>query len=132
MKQRAMTAFAILAVCIPPPGPGGLRITESGFAMVVTATAYNSVPSQTDDRADEGAWGHRLEPGMRIIAVSRDLVALGLKARVRVSIEGHPGTYEVLDRLPPGRRQAIDLYFGEDVEAARAWGRRRVEIRWPA
>ena len=67
---------------------------------------------------------------MRSIAVSRDLIALGLTHGVEVEISGLPGVYVVRDKMAKRWSRKIDIYMGEDVKAARRWGRRRVEIRW--
>jgi 3D (Asp-Asp-Asp) domain-containing protein len=99
-------------------------------ALVVTATAYNSLPGQGSGDPAVAAWGDRLRPGMRAIAVSRDLVALGLGRGERVRIEGLPGEYEVLDAMPSGWTRRIDVYMGTDVDAARRWGRRSVRLSW--
>jgi 3D (Asp-Asp-Asp) domain-containing protein len=100
--------------------------------LVVTATAYNSVPEQTNEKPSLGAWGDALQPGMRAIAVSRDLITMGLIHRAVVTIEGLPGEYLVLDKMAARWEKKIDIYMGEDVEAARQWGERRVRIRWKA
>lgn len=97
--------------------------------LLVRATAYNSTPEQTHGDPRLTASGVRLEPGMRVIAVSPDLAARGLAFGTKVRIEGMPGTWEVVDRMPRGS-QRIDLYFGDDEEAAREFGRKRVRIRW--
>ena len=99
-------------------------------SIVVTATAYNSVPEQTDDQPEVTAWGDRLAPGMKVIAVSRDLILLGLNHRAAVSIEGLPGEYLVLDKMHARWEKRIDIYMGQDIDAARAWGARQVRIRW--
>jgi 3D (Asp-Asp-Asp) domain-containing protein len=99
-------------------------------ALTVTATAYNSVPEQTEGDPHEGAWGDRLSHGTRAIAVSHDLVSLGLRRGVRVRIDGLPGEWVVLDRMPSRWTRRIDLYMGRDVEAALAFGRREVRIIW--
>jgi hypothetical protein len=39
------------------------------------------------------AWGDTLEPGMKAIAVSRDLIRLGLVHNTYVTIEALPGRY---------------------------------------
>lgn len=67
---------------------------------------------------------------MRAVAVSRDLVARGLTRGVKVEIEGLPGRYVVRDKLARRWKQRIDIYMGDDVEAAKEWGRRVVRIRW--
>ena len=98
--------------------------------LMVTATAYNSHPSQTDSLPTLAAWGDELRPGMQIIAVSPDLLEMGLTHRTVVWIEGLPGPYEVLDRMPSRHHRRIDIYMGDDVQRAREWGRREVEITW--
>jgi 3D (Asp-Asp-Asp) domain-containing protein len=98
----------------------------------VTATAYNSLPGQTDSRPTEAAWGDTLKPGMKAIAVSSDLLSMGLTRNTRVKIEGLPGTYRVLDRMPSRWSNKIDIYMGKDRRKALDWGRRTVEISWYA
>jgi len=98
--------------------------------LVVRASAYNSRHGQTDSTPSIGAWGDRLRPGMRVIAVSRDLLERGLVRGQRVRIRGLEGEYVVLDRMPSRWRQKIDIYMGNDVRAARQWGVREVEIEW--
>jgi 3D (Asp-Asp-Asp) domain-containing protein len=99
-------------------------------SLVVTATAYNSLPEQTDDEPHLAAWGDSLAPGMKVIAVSRDLIPEGLDRRTPVKIEGFPGVYLVLDKMHARWEKRIDIYMGNDLEAARAWGKRQVEISW--
>lgn len=99
-------------------------------SMQVTTTAFNSVAWQTDDRPAHTAFGHDLEDGMRAIAVSRDLLGLGLGAGTRVSIDGLPGHYVVRDKMAQRWEKHIDIYMGEDIEAAREWGVREVTIHW--
>ena len=99
-------------------------------SLSVTATAYNSVESQTDSEPWVGAWGDDLEPGMRVIAVSRDLLELGLGRGSVVRIEGMPGQYVVLDKMNKRWERKIDVYMGSDVRAARRFGRRKVTLRW--
>jgi 3D (Asp-Asp-Asp) domain-containing protein len=107
-------------------GEGELRTRR------VTATAYNSLPGQTDSRPSEAAWGDTLEPGMKAIAVSSDLLAMGLTRNTRVRIKGLPGTYRVLDRMPSHWSNKIDIYMGTDRRKALQWGRQNVEISWYA
>jgi 3D (Asp-Asp-Asp) domain-containing protein len=67
---------------------------------------------------------------MRAIAVSPDLVSLGLRRGVHVRIAGLPGEWKVLDRMPSRWTRRIDLYMGRDVRAARDFGKREVRITW--
>ncbi len=102
-------------------------------SLQVTATAYNSLASQTTAfEPDVAAWGDRLKPGMRAIAVSRDLLKKGLDYETPVRIEGLPGVYVVLDKMNKRWENRIDIYMGVDVEKAREWGRQEVRIVWPA
>ena len=118
----AWVACTLLACTAP--------VARAERSLEVTATAYNSVASQTNDRPTLAAWGDRLEPGMKAIAVSRDLIPLGLGHRTAVTIEGLPGEYLVLDKMAKRWRRKIDIYMGDDVEAARRWGLRVVQIEW--
>ena len=45
-------------------------------------------------------------------------------------IEGLPGEYVVLDKMNKRWSRTIDVYMGDDVAAAREFGRRDVTIRW--
>ncbi len=98
--------------------------------MLVTVTAYNSVTSQTDSQPSIGAWGDRLKPGMRVVAVSPDLLDEGLTRRTELSIDGLEGRYVVLDRTHQRFRRRVDVYMGVDVEAARQFGVKQLRIHW--
>jgi 3D (Asp-Asp-Asp) domain-containing protein/LysM repeat protein len=97
----------------------------------VIATAYTSHRSQTDSTPFLAAWNNRIRPGMKIIAVSPDLIRkYGLTNGVRVKIGGLPGTYVVRDKMHPRLRNHIDIYMGTNRRRALRWGRRRVVIYW--
>ena len=101
--------------------------------MWVTATAYCSRPEETDDDPFTAAWGDHLVPGEKSIAVSRDLLDLGLTHRTPVWIEvdgDERGPYLVLDKMARRWKDRIDLYYGLDRTAALEWGKRRVRIFW--
>lgn len=104
---------------------------QESMSLEVTATAYNSVGSQTNkDHPATTAWGEELKPGMKCIAVSRDLIPLGLTHNTKVRIEGLPGTYRVADKMNQRWEKRIDIYMGNDVEAAKEWGKKKVTISW--
>ncbi len=67
---------------------------------------------------------------MNAVAVSADLVSLGLTRGTTVIIDGLRNEYVVLDRMPPKWKKRIDIYMGTDVKAARWWGKRDVNIYW--
>lgn len=96
----------------------------------VTATAYNSLAYQTDDSPFITAFGDSLKSGLKYIAVSKDLLRLGLKHNTLVTIEGLEGTYLVKDKMHSRWKNKIDIYMGTDVKAAKKWGRRKVNISY--
>lgn len=100
------------------------------LSLDLSATAYNSVPEQTDDTPTLAAWGDVLDPGMKVIAVSRDLLDMGLGYGTVVRLDGIPGDYIVLDKMASRWTNRIDIYMGNDVTAARRWGVRPVVLRW--
>lgn len=106
---------------------------ESQFnrSLQVNATAYNSLRGQTDSTPDIAAWGDKLKPGMKCIAVSRDLLnTYGLRHNQEVQIDGLEGTYRVLDKMNKRFTKKIDIYMGNDKQKALQWGNQTVTIRW--
>lgn len=100
-------------------------------SLRVTATAYTSHTAQTDSTPFLAAWNNRLIPGMKIIAVSRDLLsAYGMRNGTKVRISGLPGIYYVRDKMNKRYRKRIDIYMGLDRKKALRWGRRSVNIYW--
>jgi len=97
----------------------------------VTATAYSSHKSQTDKTPFLAAWNNRLRPGMKSIAVSRDMLTrYGMKNGTKVRIAGLPGFYRVRDKMNKRYRKRIDIYMGLNKRKALRWGRRSVVIYW--
>jgi len=97
----------------------------------VTATAYSSHRKQTDATPFIAAWNNRLRPGMKVIAVSRDLLSrYGMRNGTKVKISGLPGYYRVRDKMNKRYRKRIDIYMGTNRKKALRWGRRSVIIYW--
>ena len=95
----------------------------------VTATAYSSHRGQTDSTPFLAAWNNRIRPGMKIIAVSRDMLTrYGLRNGSKVRIGGLPGYYTVRDKMNKRYRKRIDIYMGVNRRKALRWGRRSVVI----
>ena len=68
--------------------------------MEVTASAYTMREAETKKgNVGLAAWGDQLKPGMKSIAVSRDLIDAGLDHMTPVTIEGLEGTYIVRDKM---------------------------------
>lgn len=105
---------------------------EQWNSMIVTASAYNSLQEQGQGDAQITAWGDTLVPGMRSVAVSRDLISKGLTYGTPLIIEGMEGKYTVNDKMHPRWKNKIDIYMGTDQERALEWGRRKVEICFPS
>lgn len=104
----------------------------SGKSTEVTASAYNSIPEQTRPGSSGAvaAWGDTLKPGMKCIAVSRDLIDSGLTHNTPVRIEGLDGTFKVKDKMNKRWKKKIDIYMGKDSEKAKNWGKKKVTIYW--
>lgn len=96
----------------------------------VTVSAYNSTIVQTDGLPTLAAWGDTLSPGIKTIAVSRDLIALGLDRNTQVKIEGLDGIFLVKDKMGDRWKNRIDVYMGDDVKKAREWGLKELEIQF--
>jgi len=99
-------------------------------SLEVTATAYTSHKGQTDSSPSIAAWGDKLKPGMKCIAVSRDLLKMGLHHGSVVQIEGFEGEYIVLDKMNKRWKKKIDIYMGMDRKLALQWGKKKVTIYW--
>jgi 3D (Asp-Asp-Asp) domain-containing protein len=125
--KRSTPSWPVVLICLLAASASADSVER---ALAVTATAYNSLPEQTDSEPHLAAWGDSLAPGMKVIAVSRDLIPLGLDHRTSVKIEGLPGAYLVLDKMHQRWKKRIDIYMGHDLDAARTWGKRQVEISW--
>lgn len=105
--------------------------TYDWVPLTVTATAYNSFPEQTSyEHPEITAWGDSIKPGVKWIAVSRDLLRQGLRHNTLVKIDTFEGIYIVKDKMHPRWRNRIDIYMGEDKKKAKEWGRRKVQIQY--
>jgi 3D (Asp-Asp-Asp) domain-containing protein len=99
--------------------------------LEVEATAYTSHAAQTDSTPIIAAWGDKLKPNTKAIAVSPDLLTeYGLKYRSKVMIKGLSGEFLVLDKMNKRWRKRIDIYMGINHKAALKWGRKKVELSW--
>ncbi len=99
-------------------------------SIEVTATAYNSVSWQTQGNPVIAAWGDSLKPEIRSIAVSRNLIKLGLKHNTPVKIEGFDSIFLVRDKMHRRWQNRIDIYMGTDITKAKAWGRQKLTIQY--
>ena len=99
--------------------------------LKVTATAYTSHSGQTDDTPYLAAWNNRLKPGMKIIAVSRDLIKkYKLTNGVKVKIKGLKGTFTVRDKMNKRFKNRIDIYMGNNRKKALEWGKKEITLLW--
>jgi 3D (Asp-Asp-Asp) domain-containing protein len=108
------------------------RLLDDGsieHSMLVTASAYSADDDQTDDSEDVAAWGDPLTKKTKAIAVSRDLLEMGLGRGTVVQIRGRKGDYVVLDKMHPRWKKSIDIFMTDEDTAIR-WGRRKVRITW--
>lgn len=99
-------------------------------SVEVTASAYNSVSYQTSNQPNIGAWGDTLKPGMKCIAVSRDLLSMGIDHDTKVKITGLDGIYLVKDKMNLRWKRKIDIYMGENIKKAKNWGAKKVTMQY--
>jgi 3D (Asp-Asp-Asp) domain-containing protein len=132
MSARLLVASLVLAGLLIYASCSTIQKPLQGKqqSLLVTATAFNSLPKQGQGNPNVGAWGDRIKPGVNAVAVSEDLVSLGLTRGTKVRIEEMKNEYVVLDRMPAKWKKRIDIYMGNDLKAARAWGKREVNIYW--
>ncbi|WP_296705972.1 hypothetical protein [Algoriphagus sp.] len=128
LNQVRSTKVKLFAIAVLLFGLTFCRPKER--SMVVKASAYNSLEAQTDNAPNISAWGDTLKPGMKVIAISRDLLDSGLIYQKEVRIDGFEGTYVVLDKMKQRYTKRIDIYMGEDLKKAKEWGVQEVTIHW--
>lgn len=98
-------------------------------SLTVTASAFNSTRAQTGrGNPNLTAWGDTIAPGMKVLAVSRDLIAKGLDHNTEVIIEGLDGVFVVKDKMHYRWKNKIDIYMGDNIQKARQFGRKKVRI----
>ena len=110
--------------------PKKYKVVKKDFELIVTATAYTSRKGETDETPFLAAWNNRLKPNVKSIAVSRDLLGLGLTNGTYLTIDGLPGRYKVLDKMNKRWKKKIDIYMGTNLKKARRWGKQKVTIHW--
>jgi 3D (Asp-Asp-Asp) domain-containing protein len=128
---RLIVLISILSGCtIQPTLKEKLKPIEKYNVLVVTATAYTSRRKETDRTPYLAAWMNRLRPSVKSIAVSRDLLKLGLTNGAIVTIDGYKHRYKVLDKMNKRWEKKIDIYMGNNRGRALRWGKQPVTIRW--
>ena len=80
-----MLVATVLSGCERGPGEPSMEVTATAYTMRAEETKQGNIGL--------AAWCDQLEPGMKAIAVSRDLIDEGLTHRTEVRIEGLEGTY---------------------------------------
>lgn len=74
------------------------------------------------------AFGDTLKPGMKVIAVSRDLLDSGLTHNSKIYIPQLEDTFLVKDKMNRRFIRKIDIYFGVDRDSAIEWGLQKTEV----
>lgn len=128
LMYRFLIAFGVCYVVVACKKEVKPPISHEWLGKEVTISAFNSVAWQTDGDPNITAWGDTLRPGMKAIAVSRDLLKQGFGHNTMVRIDTFPDTFYVKDKMHRRWKKRIDLYMGIDVQAARNWGRKRLMI----
>ena len=122
MKTNLYWTFILFVLLVICKEKGGEECDTRIFH--VTATAYNSLEYQTSANPNITAFGDSLKPGMRYIAVSRDLLDSGLVHNTKVKLEGFEHAFIVKDKMNKRWSKRIDIYMGVDVKKAKTWGKK--------
>ncbi|WP_276392078.1 hypothetical protein [Eudoraea chungangensis] len=130
MKAFRFLFFLSFVLLMSSCKNGSENNKEEWKAIEVTATAYNSVKSQTSNTPEIGAWGDSLLPEMKCIAVSRDLLNMGIKHNSRVKISGLQGIYLVKDKMNKKWKKKIDIFMGTNIQKAKEWGSQKVILQY--
>jgi len=129
--MRLIRVFYILGLATMTSCKEEIKLdTHIWIPLDVTATAYNSVKSQTLGARNITAWGDTLVPGMKSIAISRDLIAKGLKHGTMVRIDTFSDTFYINDKMHRKWKNRVDIYMGNDIKKAKEWGRKKVQIKY--
>jgi len=104
-----------------------LRVKAMAYTACAVGKKKKSKPVR---RATRGAWGDELTPGIKAVAVSPDLLDMGLEHGDVIAIEGLPGQYKVLDVMHGRHDRSIDIFYGDDACGAIEWGKRTLTISW--
>lgn len=101
---------------------------EGKTCRLVTSTAYTRSKDETDDTPDIAAWGYRYtdKDHWKSVALSRDLLALGLSDGDTIWINGEPK--RVSDKMARRWRQKVDLLVPTKHIALNVWGKRKVSF----
>jgi 3D (Asp-Asp-Asp) domain-containing protein len=127
--MRTQTRVTLLVALLAWLAAPAAAWADTEHTLSVTAVAYTLDDDQTDDSEDIGAWGDELDDEAKVIAVSRDLLEMGLKRGTKVRIHGKQGEYIVQDLMHRRWKKRIDILMEDDDDAFR-WGRRKVKISW--
>ncbi|MBU1041460.1 MAG: 3D domain-containing protein [Proteobacteria bacterium] len=125
LKRMSQSEYRAEVAQLVVSDPEYLRRLEeqSRPNALVTVTAYNADPAQTDSDPDIAASMRRVRPGT--IAVSRDLFDRGWVFGRKVRLEGI-GIYEINDLMASRHNHAIDIFIQNNSQAL-AFGKRRIK-----
>ncbi|MFC4639535.1 hypothetical protein [Deinococcus hohokamensis] len=126
--SAAQTRAAAVAASVASPVAAA---RPSGRTAIVRATAYNSLPGQTDGSPFITATGTRVRPG--VVALSRDLLRL-FPYGSKIMIEDLSGRYNfkgrvfvVEDTMAARKTNSLDIWMGTRTEAIN-FGARQLRI----
>lgn len=128
---RVATPAPVRAV--PTTAPIAQAPVRTGRTAIVRATAYNSLPGQTDSSPFITATGTRVRPG--VVALSRDLLR-SFPYGSKIMLEDMSGRYNNLlkgrifiveDTMAARKTNSLDIWMGTRSEAIR-FGARTLRI----
>ena len=133
LKNIILTIICLIAIysCSPSGEKDGTPVVIYD-TLELESTAYNSRASQTTaENPAIAAWGDTLKPGIHAVAISRDLLDSGLRHNSIIYIDGFDEPFLVKDKMNKRWTKKMDIYMGLNVDSARSWGKRPIEIYIP-
>ena len=65
---------------------------------------------------------------MNAVAISRDLMDLGLGHNDKIKIQGFDSIFTIKDKMHYRWRKRVDIFMGKDIQKAKNFGRKKLEI----
>ncbi|MDN3594120.1 hypothetical protein [Zunongwangia endophytica] len=65
---------------------------------------------------------------MNAVAISRDLLRLGISHNDEIKIAGLDSVFVVKDKMHYRWKNRVDIYMGNDIKKAKNFGKKKLEI----
>ena len=124
-EMKSLSANQI-EITIPERVPKNIELVDVSTGVIREASAYNSVPGQTDDTPCIAANGSNI---CERFAAGECLIAGNFSEfETKHYIEGI-GECTLIDRMSSRYQENIDIFFGYDIAASKKFGRQNLLVK---